>query len=169
MCTLCRIFSHTLFINRISKVYQARPEYTMDVIRIRNSQTYVGEKLTDAREKLTRRRKVGLWLIVYEFQIISASRSQRQISRETFDRSGYFGLYICIFLLLVGREEDHRWKKESRRNAKKFGKIYRKIREKKRRKGEIERIFHGNAIIEYILQNELFSKNCGNFNHMIEF
>lgn len=97
VCTLCRIFSHTLFINRISKVYQARPEYTMDVIRIRNSQTYVGEKLTDAREKLTRRRKVGLWLIVYEFQIISASRSQRQISRETFDRSGYFGLYICIF------------------------------------------------------------------------
>lgn len=55
------------------------------------------------------------------------------------------------------------------RNAKKFGKIYRKIREKKRRKGEIERIFHGNAIIEYILRNELFSKNCGNFNHMIEF
>lgn len=41
--------------------------------------------------------------------------------------------------------------------------------ERKKRKGEIERIFHGNAIIEYILQNELFSKNCGNFNHMIEF
>lgn len=114
----------------------------MDVIRIRNSQTYVGEGKIERRERkkthaAKEERLARLWSIVYEFQIISASRSQRQISRETFDRSGYFGLYIYIYiLLLVGREkEDHRWNKESRmrRNSERFiGKLERKREEKKR-------------------------------------
>lgn len=114
--------------------------------------------MSDAREKLTRRRKKGWRGYDQSFMNFKSSllrdlkgklAAKLSIVPDILDF-----IYIYIYFIARRSREGGSSMKQGISNAKKFGKIYQKIREKKRRKGKIERIFHENAIFEYILREK---------------